>query len=110
VSKNPSSNATSAVPASAAAKAAQPEAGSAQPAKNASVDPQTMNAQLQQANSSLQFKVDQSTGISYFKVVDSTTGKTIRQVPSADAIAMAQKLQDFSKHQNPSGILMDEEG
>lgn len=80
------------------------------PAKNAEVNPQTINAQLQQANSSLEFKVDKSTGISYFKVVDATTGKVIRQVPSADVLAMAQKLQDFSSHKDPSGILMDQQG
>ena len=83
---------------------------SASAAKAANVDPQAINAQLQQANSSLQFKVDKSTGISYFKVVDANTGKVIRQVPSADVLAMAQKLQDSAGHQNSSGILMDQEG
>jgi flagellar protein FlaG len=105
-----SSTAASTDSASASANTSQDKAGSVQSAKTVSVDPQSINAQLQQANSSLQFKVDKSTGISYFKVVDATTGKVIRQVPSEDVLAMAQKLQDFSKHQNSSGILMDEEG
>ena len=105
-----SSTAASANLAITGANASQAKAGSVQSAKAVSVDPQSINAQLQQANSSLQFKVDKSTGISYFKVVDATTGKVIRQVPSEDVLAMAQKLQDFSKHQNSSGILMDEEG
>lgn len=87
----------------------QAPAGKATPGNPAPVDPKKMNTQLQMANSSLQFKVDQSTGISYFKVVDSS-GKVIRQVPSADVLAMAQKLQDFANHQNPSGILVDQEG
>jgi len=60
-------------------------------AKTVNLDPKAINAQLQQANSALQFKVDQSTGISYFKIVDANTGKVIRQVPSADVLAMAQK-------------------
>jgi len=92
------------------ANANQVKAASQPSAKPANVDPQAINAQLQQANSSLQFKVDKSTGISYFKIVDATTGKVIRQVPSADVLAMAQKLQDFSSHQNSSGILMDQQG
>lgn len=87
----------------------QAAAGNAPSGKAAKVDAQKMNAQLQVANSSLQFKVDQSTGISYFKVVDSN-GQVVRQVPSAEVLAMAQKLQDFANHQNPSGILMDQEG
>ena len=86
------------------------KAPSVQHAKAVNVDSQAINAQLQQANSSLQFKVDKSTGISYFKVVDATSGRVIRQVPSEDVLAMAQKLQEFSKHQNSSGILMDKEG
>jgi flagellar protein FlaG len=97
-------NSSSADPAVLAKPAAHPSA------KAAEVNPQAINAQLQQANSSLQFKVDKSTGISYFKIVDSTTGKVIRQVPSEDVLAMAQKLQDFSSHQNSSGILMDQKG
>jgi len=104
------SNSTAASTDPANTSASQANAASVRSAKAVNVDPQTINAQLQQANSSLQFKVDQSTGISYFKVVDATTGKVIRQVPSADILAMAQKLQDFSKHQNSSGILMDQEG
>lgn len=90
--------------------AAQSKAASVTSAKAANLDPQAINAQLQQANSSLQFKVDKSTGISYFKIIDANTGKVIRQVPSADVLAMAQKLQDFSGHQNPSGILVDQKG
>ena len=88
------------------------KADSGTPARTVNLDAKAINAQLQQANSSLQFKVDQSTGISYFKIVDANTGKVIRQVPSADVLAMAQKLHDLSGHQSQSssGILMDQEG
>jgi len=109
-SSSPATTSSSNASAASTDPAAQSKAGSAQPAKNVNLDPQAINANLQEANSSLQFKVDKSTGISYFKIVDSTTGKVIRQVPSADVLAMAQKLQDFSSHQNSSGILMDQEG
>lgn len=104
----------------ASPKASPPEASQAvtsatdprakKAAKDAEMNPSAINAQLQQANSSLQFKVDKSTGISYFKVVDAETGKVIRQVPSAEVLAMAQKLQDFSNHKDPAGILMDQQG
>ena len=107
----------SATPSASNARAASSEPASAKAdrtpsAKTIDLDPRAINAQLQQANSSLQFKVDQSTGISYFKIVDANTGKVIRQVPSADVLAMAQKLHDLSGHQSQSssGILMDQEG
>jgi len=90
--------------------ASQAAAASAPSGKAAKVDTKQINAQLQAANTSLEFKVDQSSGKSYFKVVDASTGQVIRQVPSAEALAMAQKLQNFAGSQNPSGILVDEEG
>lgn len=109
-SGNASASSGSASPAPVSpAQADATKAGDAQ-GKAADVNAQTINAQLKLANSSLEFKVDKSTGISYFKVVDATTGQVIRQVPSAEVLAMAQKLQDFSSHKDPAGILMDQEG
>ncbi len=74
------------------------------------VDPKAITSYLQQTNSNLAFKIDKSTGIPFFQVVDATSGQVIRQVPSADVLAMAQKLQAMSSHKDASGILLDKEG
>lgn len=58
--------------------------------------------------STLEFKLDNSTGISYVKLVDSKTKEIIRQIPSEEMIAMAKKLKKlFSK---PIGIFLDKKG
>jgi len=106
--EKPSANASP--PEANPAQDASAKLKSSKTAKAAEVNPQAINAQLKLANSSLEFKVDKSTGISYFKIVDATTGQVVRQVPSADVLAMAQKLQDFSDHKDPAGILLDQEG
>lgn len=99
-------------PAKATASAAtKPEARpSEQPAKVTDDDLKAVNGYLQQANSNLKFQVDKSTGITYFKLVDSKTGEVIRQVPSEEILSMARKLRALSSHEDASGVLMDKEG
>lgn len=65
---------------------------------------------LQQSRSDLQFQVDESTGRTYFKVVDSKTQEVIRQVPSEEILAMARKLRELVDPRDASGVLMDREG
>lgn len=65
---------------------------------------------LQQAQSDLSFQVDESTGRTYFKLVDSKTKEVIRQVPSEEILAMARKLRDLGDPRGASGVLVDEEG
>ena len=65
---------------------------------------------LQQLPAELQFRVDQGSGEFYFKVVDPTTRKVIRQVPSEELLAMARKLREFVDPKSASGVLMDKEG
>jgi len=81
-----------------------------QPAKVTDDDLKAVNDYLQQANSNLKFQVDKSTGITYFKLVDSKTGEVIRQVPSEEILSMARKLRALSSHEDASGVLMDKEG
>jgi flagellar protein FlaG len=73
-------------------------------------DLELINSQLQAANSNLKFQIDEVSGISYFKILDSATGKVIRQVPSEEILSMARKLRELSSHQDASGVLMDKEG
>jgi len=92
-------------------QASQPEGRlSAQSGKPTEADLQVINDGLQMTNSNLKFQVDKTTGITYFKVVDSNTGDTIRQVPSEEILTMARKLRELSKHEDASGVIMDKEG
>lgn len=60
--------------------------------------------------SDLMFQVDDSTGLSFFKIVDSKTREIIRQVPSEEVLAMARKLRELSGHKDAAGVLVDQEG
>lgn len=60
--------------------------------------------------SDLAFQVDKDTGIAFFKVIDASTRKVIRQVPSEEVLAMARKLRELSGQADASGVLMNEEG
>lgn len=52
------------------------------------------NSLLQSANRSLLFKVDESTQEMVVKIVDSETGKLIRQIPSEDMLAFAKRMME----------------
>lgn len=65
---------------------------------------------LQDLQSNLVFQVDESTGHTYFKVVDGTTKEVIRQVPSEEILAMARKLREMVNPKDASGVLVDKEG
>lgn len=65
---------------------------------------------LQQSQSDLSFLVDESTGRTYFKIVDSKTKQVIRQVPSEEILAMARKLRELGDPKAASGVLVDREG
>lgn len=65
---------------------------------------------LQRSQSDLSFRVDESTGRTYFKIVDSKTQEVIRQVPSEEILAMARKLRELGDPKAASGVLVDREG
>ncbi len=65
---------------------------------------------FQQAQSDLQFQVDESSGRMYFKIVDARTKEVIRQVPSEEFLVMARKLRELDASKGASGVLMDKEG
>ncbi|MGB0865627.1 MAG: flagellar protein FlaG [Granulosicoccaceae bacterium] len=57
---------------------------------------------------SLQFSVDQDTGVSVIKVMQSGTGEVVRQIPNEEALLMMQKLgtqQDFG---TDTAVLFDQ--
>lgn len=65
---------------------------------------------LRQSRSDLMFQVDESSGHTYFKIVNAQTKAVIRQVPSEEILAMARKLRELVNPKGASGVLMDREG
>ena len=66
-----------------------------------------VNKALQQSNLSLEFSVDPSTKTPVIKMMDSQSGKVIRQYPSEEVIAIAQSIDEYlSQHQLQSGMLL----
>ncbi|MGL5630990.1 MAG: flagellar protein FlaG [Azovibrio sp.] len=59
-------------------------------ALNRSVE--TMNKLMKSLNNSLRFSVDEDTGKTVVKVIDSTTQEVIKQFPSEEALALTKAL------------------
>jgi uncharacterized FlaG/YvyC family protein len=55
-------------------------------------------------------QVDHATGQSYVKIVNAQTKQLVLQIPSAQVLAMAHKLQEMDNTQAASGVLVDQEG
>ncbi len=53
------------------------------------------NSLLQAVNRNLQFKVDESTKELVVKIVDSDSGKVVRQIPSDEMLAFIKRMQDL---------------
>ncbi|WP_283745301.1 flagellar protein FlaG [Sideroxydans sp. CL21] len=94
-----------AVPQATGTQSANTQTSSAQAAQPAS---QPTNAQLQsaldkvnqamlQANTGVEFSIDQSSDRTLIKVVDTKTGDTIKQFPSKEMIAISQSIDQFQK-------------
>ena len=89
------------LPQSSDGPAAVPPTGS--PAKAV----EQINSHLQQTSTQLQIQVDTDTGRTIYKVVDSSTGQVVLQVPSAQVLAMAHTLQSMDKQMGAPGVLVD---
>ena len=97
-----------------------PAAPSAAPAKQADPLAQVTAKDLGTAVKSLQddikpqqiatIQVDHATGQSYVKIVNAQTKELVLQIPSAQVLAMAHKLQEMDSAQSASGVLVDQEG
>jgi len=55
-------------------------------------------------------EVDKGSGESYVKIVNTATKQLILQIPSAQVLAMAQKLQQMANPQDAAGVLVDQQG
>lgn len=89
-----------------AENAVQAAAGSTK-ALAAAVD--QLNASIQTLNRNLEFSIDKNSGNVLVKVVDSQTNEVIRQIPSEQALEMAQSLKDYEhEHDRHIGLLQTE--
>lgn len=89
------------------------EAPSAKAEQKANLDEASRSLQdyLKGLPSDLQFRQDEDSGKTFFKVVNPVTREVIRQVPSEEVLAMARKLKELDLLGNKaSGLLLDHEG
>lgn len=95
------------------APASAREASSAKAEQKANLDEASRSLQdyLKGLPSDLQFRQDEDSGKTFFKVVNPVTREVIRQVPSEEVLAMARKLKELDLLGNKaSGLLLDHEG
>ena len=100
------------VPVRIAQSSSAPEGGVASPDAPGSPEAALglINTHIQQTGSEVRFQRDESTGEAVFKVVDSTNGKVLLQVPSEEMLAMARNLQAMASQQAAPGVLLNKEG
>jgi len=66
-----------------------------------------INKAMQQSNQSLQFSVDSATKTPIIKMMDTETGRVIRQYPSEEVLAIAQSIDQYlNEHQLQGGLLL----
>ena len=83
------------------AQAGNTQAASAQTAQPTNAQIQSavdkVNQAMLQANTGVEFSIDQSSDRTLVKVVDTKTGETIKQFPSKEMIAISQSIDQFQK-------------
>jgi flagellar protein FlaG len=72
-----------------------------------------INEFVQSVQRDLSFSMDEASGRTIIKVIDSESGKLVRQIPSEEVLALATYLQDVNKETAsigtvPSGILFSD--
>ena len=86
---------------SATAQAANAQAATAQAAQPTNAQIQSavdkVNQAMLQANTGVEFSIDQSSNRTLVKVIDTKTGETIKQFPSKEMIAISQSIDQFQK-------------
>ena len=72
-----------------------------------------INSFVQSVQRDLSFSMDEGSGRTIIKVIDSESGKLVRQIPSEEVLALASYLQDMKQESTaggtvPSGILFSD--
>ena len=70
-----------------------------------------LNTQVQNLQRDLSFSVDESSGRTVVRVLDSETKEVVRQIPSEEVLKLAQQLEVIlsEANQQVSGILVEEQ-
>jgi len=71
-----------------------------------------LNTQIQSLQRELSFSVDEDSGRTVVKVIDSKTGDIVRQIPSDQVLRLAQQLEAILAEvggQQASGFLVEEQ-
>ncbi len=66
---------------------------------------QNLNDFIQRQDRSLQFEVDEVTGDTVIKVMDSATDEVIRQIPSEELLALARRMMQM--HEDKGNLFQD---
>lgn len=67
----------------------------------------SINKAMQESNQRVEFSVDPNTKAPIVKMIDTETGKLIRQFPSEEVLAIAQSIDQYlSLHQLQQGLLL----
>jgi flagellar protein FlaG len=89
-----------------------PKAGNALPQQQQPVDQQQLRDAVNQINEYVQtvqrdlaFSVDGESGRTVIRVIDSSSGELIRQIPSEEVLALASYLQDSGMDSMSSGAV-----
>lgn len=89
-----------------------PKAGNALPQQKQPVDQQQLRDAVNQINEYVQtvqrdlaFSVDGESGRTVIRVIDSSSGELIRQIPSEEVLALASYLQDSGMDSMSSGAV-----
>ena len=67
-----------------------------------------ISAHLNIKNSALEFSVDQNSGRNVVKIVDKSTKEVVRQIPSEEAIHIAEALDELDEIRQ--GLLLSTQG
>jgi flagellar protein FlaG len=88
--------AATARPAAAAQNEAASSNGSQKEALKGSVE--AINAFLKTFSNNIQFSIDEGTGRTVVKLVDTETNTVLRQYPTKEALALARDIENFQGH------------
>ena len=70
----------------------------------------SVNLAMRQSSQNLEFSVDANTKKPIVKMVDSSTGEVIRQIPSEEMLAIARSIDQFLlQHQFQHGLLLKQQ-
>ncbi len=70
----------------------------------------SINKAMQQSNQRVEFSVDPNTKAPVIKMVDTETGKLIRQFPSEEVLSIASSIDDYlNQHQSQQGLFLKQQ-